>query len=166
MAKVKVSGLTNYNDALNATNLGADFLSFSFIKESPKKVSEKLFLDITSKLPPFINCVAVFGRNKQKDILRIIKKYSIKNVQFNEEISSEICKSIKETQNIKIFKYFKINQESDILALASYKDIADYFVLSVDCINGQSSKDSYDIVLKADRLKSPYICRCRRNDST
>ena len=64
MAKVKISELTNYNDALNATNLGADFLSFSFIKESPKKVSEKLFLDITSKLPPFINCVAVFSNNE------------------------------------------------------------------------------------------------------
>ena len=43
MAKVKICGLANYNDALDATNLGADFLGFHFIKESPKKVSEKLF---------------------------------------------------------------------------------------------------------------------------
>ena len=153
MAKVKISGLANYKDALDATNLGADFLSFDFIKESTKKVSEKLFLDITSKLPPFINCVAIFSNNEQKDILRLIKKCSIKNVQFNEGISFEVCKSIKETQNVKIFKYFRINQESNMLTIASYKDVVDYFVLSVVCVNGQVSKYNYDIVLKVMDLK-------------
>ena len=60
MAKVKICGLANYNDALDATNLGADFLGFHFIKESPKKVSEKLVSSIVSKLPPFAGTVGVF----------------------------------------------------------------------------------------------------------
>lgn len=58
--KVKICGLANYNDALDATNLGADFLGFHFIKNSPRKVSEKLVLDIVSKLPPFVALIAVF----------------------------------------------------------------------------------------------------------
>ncbi|MDR0724314.1 MAG: hypothetical protein LBF23_03920 [Endomicrobium sp.] len=157
MAKVKISGLANYNDALDATNLGANFLSFDFFKESPKKVSEKLFLDITSKLPPFINSVAVFSNVEEKYIIKKIKKCSIKNVQFNDDISPELCKSIKESQNVQIFKYFKINQESDILKLSSYKDVIDYFILNIPCESGEVCKASYNIILKIVDLKIPVF---------
>ncbi|MDR1418484.1 MAG: phosphoribosylanthranilate isomerase [Endomicrobium sp.] len=157
MAKVKISGLANYNDALDATNLGANFLSFDFFKESLRRVSEKLFLDITSKLPPFINFVAVFADVEEKYIIKTIKKCSIKNVQFNDDISPEFCKSIKESQNIKIFKYFKVNQESDILKFSSYKDSIDYFILNISCENGQICKTKHDIILKIMDLKVPVF---------
>ena len=35
MIKVMIAGITNYEDALSATNLGADFIGFDLIKESP-----------------------------------------------------------------------------------------------------------------------------------
>ncbi|MDR3124406.1 MAG: hypothetical protein LBU10_00815 [Endomicrobium sp.] len=157
MAKVKISGLANYNDALDATNLGADFLSFDFIKESTKKVSEKLFLNITSKLPSFVNCIAALYNNEERDILRAIKKCSIKNIQFNNDILPELCKSIRETQNVKVFKYFKVNQESDIFKVVSYRDVVDYFILNICDVNGQIRKSNYEIVLKIMDLKVPVF---------
>ena len=93
MAKVKICGLANYNDALDATNLGADFLGFHFIKESPKKVSEKLVIDIV----PMLNnnrhiAIIIPSMRKIREILyvflfillnrssMIVKRESIQNV--------------------------------------------------------------------------------------
>jgi phosphoribosylanthranilate isomerase len=78
MTKVKICGLTNYNDALDATNLGADFLGFHLIKDSPKKVSEKLISDIISKLPSFVTSIAVFSDEEEKTVSKIIKKMRYK----------------------------------------------------------------------------------------
>ena len=54
MLKVKICGITNYDDALSATNLGADYLGFQLMKDSPKKVSDKMLQEVNEKLPPFV----------------------------------------------------------------------------------------------------------------
>jgi phosphoribosylanthranilate isomerase len=157
MPKVKICGLTNYNDALDAVNLGADFLGFHFIKGSPKKISEKLVSDIISKLPPFVFPVAVFCDEEEKNIVKIIKKLGVKYIQFNGNESPEICKSIREAQGVKIFKFFKINLESDVLTLAEFRDTADYFILDISCGENENLKLNFPVTLKVKELKIPFF---------
>ena len=157
MAKVKICGLTNYNDALNATNFGADFVGFSFIKDSPSKISEKLALDIISKLPPFVTPVAVFCNDDEKIVARAIKKLGIKNVQFNGSESPEFCKSVKDTQCVKIFKFFKLNSVEDVFVTEPYKYVIDYFVLDVSYMYDGQTKFNYDVVLKTEEFKIPIF---------
>jgi phosphoribosylanthranilate isomerase len=157
MSKVKICGLTNYKDALNATNLGADFVGFHFIKESPRKVSEKLALEVISKLPPFITPVAVFCNEDDKVVTKLIKKLGIKNIQFNGSESPEVCKTVRDGQGAKVFKFFKLNSIEDVLVLEHYKDTVDYLVLDVSYMYGQQAKFNYDIVLKAKEFKIPIF---------
>ncbi|MCL2335506.1 MAG: phosphoribosylanthranilate isomerase [Endomicrobia bacterium] len=142
MAKVKICGLASYGDALDATNLGADFLGFHFIKESPKKVSEKLVCDIMSKLPPFVTPVGVFANEEQKAIAKTVKKCNLKNVQFNADESPEFCKAAQEVLGVKVFKFFKLENESDILKLQHYIGNVDYFMLDVGYIGGETANGS------------------------
>ncbi|MDD2524166.1 MAG: hypothetical protein PHT81_04910, partial [Endomicrobiaceae bacterium] len=74
MLKVKICGITNYDDALSATNLGADYIGFQLIKESPKKVSDKMLKEVNEKLPPFVLAVGVFSDQDHKTITKIVKK--------------------------------------------------------------------------------------------
>jgi phosphoribosylanthranilate isomerase len=157
MAKVKICGLTNYNDTLNATNLGADFISFHFIKESPRKVSEKLALEVISKLPPFITPVGIFCNEDGKVVTKVIKKLGIKNIQFNGNESPEVCKTVRDGQGVKVFKFFKLNSIEDILILEPYKDTVNYLVLDVSYMDGQQMEFNYDIVLKANEFKIPIF---------
>jgi len=159
MAKVKICGLANYGDSLDATNLGADFLGFHFIKESPKKVSEKMVMDIVSKLPPFVTPVGVFANEEQKMIAKIIKKCSLKNIQFNGDETPEICDEARRALGVKVFKFFKIENENDILKLQPYAGSADYFVVDVSIAEDESGafKHNYELASKAADLKVPIF---------
>lgn len=158
MAKVKICGLANYNDALDATNLGADFLGFHFIKESPKKVSEKLVIDIVSKLPPFVVPVGVFCDEDQKAIAKTVKKCGLKNVQFNGSEAPEFCKAAQEGLDVKVFKYFKLEGgESALLKLQPYAGNVDYFVIDVAYPDGELIKYDFDLASKAAGLNVPVF---------
>ncbi|AKL97804.1 phosphoribosylanthranilate isomerase [Endomicrobium proavitum] len=157
MAKVKICGLANYNDSLDATNLGADFLGFHFIKESPKKVSEKMVIDIVSKLPPFVIPVGVFADADQKLIEKTIKKCGLKNVQFNGIEAPEFCAAAKAALGVKVFKFFKLENESDAEKLSLYAGNVDYFVLDVSYLDGETVKHNFELAAKAVNLNVPVF---------
>ncbi len=160
MVKVMISGITNYDDALSATNLGADFVAFSLIKDSPKKVSTKLLKDVNDKLPPFVWAVGIFCDEDHKSITKTIQKLLLKAVQLNGNETPEYCKTLSIALGVKIFKYFKISSATDVLNLQPYVNNADYFVLDI------SNKDesgnitlALDVVQNIVQLKVPFfIC--------
>ncbi len=131
MLKVKICGITNYDDALSATNLGADYLGFQLIKDSPKKVSDKMLKEVNEKLPPFVVAVGIFADNDQKTITKIVKKTAIKAVQLNGQETPEFCKALSVSLGVKILKYMKFTNASDIEKLKPYIGNVDYFVLDI-----------------------------------
>ncbi|MDR1194973.1 MAG: phosphoribosylanthranilate isomerase [Endomicrobium sp.] len=157
MAKVKICGLANYNDALDATNLGADFLGFHFIKESPKKTSEKLVADIVSKLPPFVTPVGIFSGADIKAISKTVKKCGLKNIQFNGVETPEFCKAVREELGVKVFKYFELEDENALLKLQPYLQDADYFVINISYIDGETVKHNFELASKAASFKVPIF---------
>jgi len=157
MAKVKICGLANYNDSLDATNLGADFLGFHFIKESPKKVSEKMVIDIVSKLPPFVTPVGVFADADEKTIAKTVKKCGLKNIQFNGGEIPEFCASVRANLGVKVFKFVKLASEEDLQKLAPYAGNADYFVLDVSFLDGETVKHNFELAAKAAAFGVPFF---------
>ncbi len=157
MAKVKISGLANYNDSLDATNLGADFLGFYFVKESPKKVSEKMVIDIVSKLPPFVTPVGIFANEDQKVISKIVKKCGLKNIQFNGDEAPEFCKAAKEGLDVKVFKSFSVSDESQLAKIQEYAGSVDYFIIDVSNPVEDKTVYNYDLASKIAAFNVPVF---------
>jgi phosphoribosylanthranilate isomerase len=59
-SRVKICGITSYEDAVLALDLGADALGFNFYPASPRFLGFAAARDITRRLPPLAITVGVF----------------------------------------------------------------------------------------------------------
>jgi phosphoribosylanthranilate isomerase len=89
MTKVKICGLTRANDAELAIELGADYLGFIFVKESPRYVTPVECGSIAAALkaaaaPPHSK-VGVFRNASREAILRTIVVAQLDMVQIHGE---------------------------------------------------------------------------------
>ena len=158
MLKVKICGITNYDDALNATNLGADYLGFQLIKDSPKKVSDKMLKEVNEKLPPFVLAVGIFVDQDSKSIAKVVKKTGIKIVQLNGNETPEFCKALAVSLSIKVFKYMKFTSVSDIIKLQPYIGNVDYFVLDISTKDEQGNPIvAVEALSGLEQLSVPYF---------
>ena len=128
MAKVKICGITNEKDALNAAKLGADYIGFNFYKKSPRYIDEKKAKEIINKIPARIKKVGVFVNEDADAIIKISKNLGLDLIQLHGDETLQYCKKVKKQAKIKIIKAFRIKDKKDVHKINHYKDHADYFM--------------------------------------
>jgi phosphoribosylanthranilate isomerase len=118
--KVKICGITNIDDALYATELGADALGFIFVKSSPRYIVPKFARKIIQELPPFVVPVGVFVDMEYNDILEIIDQTGIGCVQLHgEETPKRLAK-----YPVPMYKSFRVDSSFNPEILRRYKGSA------------------------------------------
>ncbi len=95
MLKVKICGITNYTDAIEAIQAGADALGFVFYKKSPRYITPSDAKKIIDKLPPFIGRVGLFV-NEGIDTINTISRYCNLTVsQIHFEVDEEALDALE-----------------------------------------------------------------------
>ena len=90
MVRVKICGITNYQDADMAVQLGADALGFVFAP-SPRRISPEKAREIICAIPPFVQTVGVFVNERPDTVRRIIRFCGLDLIQFHGDESPEVC---------------------------------------------------------------------------
>ena len=125
MIKVKICGITNLEDALNAQSLGADALGFVFCEDSPRYISPKEAGDIIKKLPPFVKSVGLFVNEKREMIDDALKSSGIDLIQFHGDEDESFCKQF----NLPFIKAIRVTEDINLLEYMSYFESASAFLL-------------------------------------
>ncbi len=107
--KIKICGITNIEDALDATYAGANALGFVFYKPSPRYISPDDAKIIIDKLPPFVQAVGLFVNETAQTINQISKEANIDLAQIITE-----DESIYENLDVRFVKVVRAKSKDDV----------------------------------------------------
>jgi len=120
--RVKICGITNYDDAMYASECGADALGFVFFHKSPRYISFEDCAKIIEKLPPFITKVGLFVEHTLEDINKFAPLSKIDIAQIHFDVNKEFLDNI----NFKTLPVIRAKNSSDIDRFSGYKLIDAY----------------------------------------
>jgi len=83
MIRVKICGITNIEDALYASHLGAYAVGFVFFEGSKRYVSPETAKNIIKELPPFLVKVGVFVNEKPDTISKLSEYVGLDRIQLH-----------------------------------------------------------------------------------
>ena len=122
--KVKICGITNLQDALDAINAGANALGFVFYKKSPRYIESTKAKEIVEKLPPFVQTVGLFVNEDENFINEICLESKMQLAQIiddNEIINYDLLK-------VKYIKVLRAKEQKDLRNLNKDFYLVDAFV--------------------------------------
>jgi phosphoribosylanthranilate isomerase len=119
IVKVKICGITNYEDAAAALDMGADLLGFNFYAKSPRFVPPDKAREIVNKLPGFIDIAGVFVNESIEQINETKNLCQLDWVQLHGDESLELWKEFL-CNNVKVMKAIRVKEQSDIQQAEDY----------------------------------------------
>jgi len=109
--KVKICGITSYEDAMVAIEAGVDALGFVFYTKSPRYVTIPHAKSIIKKLPPFVEKVALFVNEDAETINSTCQEVGATLAQLHFQASDEVYENL----TIPHIKVIRAKDKEDIL---------------------------------------------------
>lgn len=123
--KVKICGMREPDNILEAGALNPDLIGLIFYAQSPRFVPEDF------RLPPglsrSIKKVGVFVDESFEGIRAAVNKHELDFVQLHGREPALICEQLK-LAKVGVIKAFSIDKHFDFRTITSYKPVADYFL--------------------------------------
>lgn len=89
--QVKICGITNLEDALDAIELGADFLGFNFYPESKRYITPEDCRRILNEIPYTVVTVGVFVNCDPQLVVDIATDFNLGFLQFHGDEDPDYC---------------------------------------------------------------------------
>ena len=119
IVKVKICGITNYQDATAAVDMGADLLGFNFYPKSPRYIAPAKAVEIINKLPAFIDLAGVFVNESIEKIHETKNFCQLDWLQLHGDESPQFCKQFL-SHSVKIMKAIRVKDQKDIERAESF----------------------------------------------
>ena len=152
---VKVCGITDYEDALIAAELGVDALGFIFAS-SPRQITPKKAREIIKAIPPFVKTVGVFVNESAEAIKKVIDYCGLDLVQLHGNETPNLCQKLMPHT----IKTFRIRNEAGLQAIRKYRGKVKALLLDTYSRNkagGTGNTFDWLIAVKIKSLGIPII---------
>jgi len=119
MVKVKICGITNWSDARDAVEAGADFLGFNFYRESSRYIAPAAARRIVQRLPDKVSTVGVFVNEAEPDMLAIARRVGLDYVQLHGDETAEVVSRMR--RSFRVIKAIRVRDSFRVAQLANFK---------------------------------------------
>jgi phosphoribosylanthranilate isomerase len=115
MIRVKICGITNLDDAIQAVGCGADEIGFNFYSKSKRFVSAETARNIAAELPVAATKIGVFVNAEIEEILGITNKVGLDGIQLHGDEDQAYIKELRRISGsqITIIKAFRLSKAED-----------------------------------------------------
>jgi phosphoribosylanthranilate isomerase len=93
--RIKICGITNLEDALDAVHAGADALGFVFYEKSPRYIDPLKAKEIIDQLPPFVQSVGLFVNMFAAQVDFICRRSTVDIAQIHFEADENFYNSLQ-----------------------------------------------------------------------
>lgn len=109
--RVKICGITNVADALNAIEYGADAIGLVFYAPSPRFVTIEQAQEIIAAIPLFVSVVGLFVNAPAAEIEAVLSRVRIDVLQFHGDENAAECERIK----LPYLKAIRVKNDTNLL---------------------------------------------------
>ncbi|HYR85356.1 MAG TPA: phosphoribosylanthranilate isomerase [Terriglobia bacterium] len=118
MTRVKICGITEFEDARDAALLGADAIGLNFYPKSPRYIDPSRASKIIEKIPPFVTPVGVFVNHPDPGNLEdFALSLGLQAVQLHGNETPDYCSMI---QRVKVIKVIKVDSSFRVDTLRNH----------------------------------------------
>jgi phosphoribosylanthranilate isomerase len=118
VTRVKICGITEFEDARDAVLLGADAIGLNFYPSSPRYIEPGRAANIVEKLPPFVTVVGIFVNHPDPQNLEdFAVSLGLHAVQLHGNETPDYCSMI---QRVKVIKTFRVDGNFRVDTLRGY----------------------------------------------
>lgn len=111
MVKVKICGITNFEDAQAAADLGADMLGFNFYRGSKRYIEAALAAEIINSIDGRVDSVGVFVNADIDTIQRTVEATGLAAVQLHGDETPEFVRDVAETCGVPVVKALRVSPD-------------------------------------------------------
>ena len=119
MTWIKICGITNLADAVDAASLGVEALGFIFAR-SPRRITPLAAKEIIRSLPPPVLKVGVFADEESSEVRRIADGCGLSALQFHGQEPPEYCQEF----SLPVIKTIAVRSVDRLRDIAKYPSVA------------------------------------------
>jgi phosphoribosylanthranilate isomerase len=117
--RVKICGITTWDDARICVDLGASALGFNFYPSSPRAISPADAWNIIRRLPPFVEAVGVFVNWPPLVVDALARALRLGSVQLHGEESPKEVAELARSR--RVIKAVQVGRGFRVAALSRYR---------------------------------------------
>jgi len=135
MTRVKICGITNFEDARAACEAGVDAIGLNFYPRSPRALSIEKAVELRALIPSGVQVFGVFVNAEVAEVMEIFRNVRLDALQLHGDESPTTVAQL--ARIAPVFKALRVGPDFSAVTLESYPGVSGFLFDTADAGPGQ-----------------------------
>jgi phosphoribosylanthranilate isomerase len=126
MVRVKICGITKWEDAKLSAELGAHAIGLNFFDGSPRCLTPFAASELIRRLPPFVAPIGVFVNWEAAPVVALCKALRLSGAQLHGDETAQIVDAV--AANLLVIKALRIGQENTTPNFSQFRSASGFLL--------------------------------------